>query len=72
MRRTTENLNMIKQIKDSYRNLLFFLKKPVDNPDSNQTLREKSLNLILVLILDLVIAGICALLLSTFAKHGLF
>jgi membrane protease YdiL (CAAX protease family) len=63
---------MFKQIKDSFRELFLFLKNPVDKPDSNQTLREKSLKLFLVLIIDLVIAGICVLLLSILQKQGLF
>lgn len=63
---------MIRFIKDFYRELFLFLRKPVDNPNSNQTFRKKSLNLFLVLISDLVIVGLCALLLSTLEKQGLF
>jgi len=49
---------MIKLIKDAYTDLFLFLKRPVDNPNSNQTFREKSTKLLFVLILDLAIAGI--------------
>lgn len=63
---------MIKQIKDSFRELFLFFRNPDDKPASNQTLREKSLKLFLVLILDLAIASIFALVLSALEKQGLF
>lgn len=49
-----------------------FLKNPIDSPNNNQTLREKSSKLFLVLILDLVIASICVLLLLILEEQGLF
>ncbi|MDO3695059.1 CPBP family intramembrane metalloprotease [Wenyingzhuangia sp. chi5] len=63
---------MIKLIKNSYRELFLFLKKPVDKPDNNTTLNEKILKLFLILILDLVISTIIILLLSILEKYGLF
>ena len=63
---------MIKQIKDSLRELFLFFRNPDDKPSSNQTLREKSLKLFLILILDLAIASLFALVLSALEKQGLF
>jgi len=55
---------MIETIKEAYLDLFLFLKKPIDSPNENQTLKKKTTQLFLILLLDLVIAGICILVLS--------
>ena len=63
---------MIKTIKDTYLDLIQFLKNPIDQPISNKTLKEKGVTLLFILIIDIAVAGICILLISIVESLGLF
>lgn len=61
---------MVEQIKNTYKELFLFLRKPVDKPHDNQTFKKKFLTLFAIFALGFILSFVFVILLGVLSKYG--